>query len=132
MMNKFSVSVVSSFLFPEFQALITTKIHLNHCKASPCVFNFSFFLSPFCLPEFFMEALHGASSRIHFILQLFFKISLGVKIRQAILLNKHGVQHMSCFEEFKHSSSCIPKCNSFYLIFCGGVRSFLIISLHVS
>ena len=23
---------------------------------------------------------------------------------------------MFCFEEFKHSSSCIPKCNSFYLI----------------
>ena len=24
---------------------------------------------------------------------------------------------MPCFEEFKHSSSCIPKCNSFYLTF---------------
>ena len=23
------------------------KLHLNHCKASPCVFNFSFFLSSF-------------------------------------------------------------------------------------
>ena len=46
-MNKFSVSIVSSFLFPEFQVLIITKIHLNHCKASPCVFNFSFFLSSF-------------------------------------------------------------------------------------
>ena len=41
-----------------------------------------------------MEALLGGSSRILFILQLFFKISLGVKIRQAILKNKHGVQHM--------------------------------------
>ena len=59
-----------------------------------------------------MEALHGASSWIPFILQLFFKISLEVKIRQAILKDKHGVQHMFCFEEFKHSSSCIPKCNS--------------------
>ena len=47
MMNKFSVSIVSSFLFPEFQALIIMKIHLSHCKASPCVFNFSFFLSSF-------------------------------------------------------------------------------------
>ena len=72
-----------------------------------------------------MEALHGGSSRILFILQLFFKISLGVKIRQAILKkNKHGAQHMCCFEEFKHSSSCIPKCNSLYLIFWDGVMSF--------
>ena len=54
-----------------------------------------------------MEVLHGGSSRIPFILQLFFKISLEVKISQAILKNKHGAQHMSCFEEFKHSSSCI-------------------------
>ena len=64
-----------------------------------------------------MEALHDGSSRILFILQLFFKISLEVKISQAILINKHGAQHMFCFEEFKHSSSCIPKCNSFSLIF---------------
>ena len=39
---------------------------------------------------------------------------------------------MSCFEEFKHSSSCILKCNSFYLIFWGGVMSLLTISIHVS
>ena len=60
-----------------------------------------------------MEVLHGGSSRIPFILQLFFKIFLEVMIRQAILKDKHGVQHMFCFEEFKHSSSCISKCNSF-------------------
>ena len=35
----------------------------------------------------------------------------------SLLQNKHGVQHMFCFEEFKHSPSRIPKCNSFYLIF---------------
>ena len=39
---------------------------------------------------------------------------------------------MSCFEEFKHSSSCIPKCNSFYLIIWGGVMSFLTIWVRVS
>ena len=44
---------------------------------------------------------------------LFFKIPLKVVICQAILSNKHGAQHMSCFEEFEHSSYCIPKCNSF-------------------
>ena len=65
-----------------------------------------------------MEALHGGASRILFILQLFFKISLEVMTRQAILKKiKHGAQHMFCFEAFKYSSSCIPKCNSFYLIF---------------
>ena len=35
------------FSFSKFQALIITEIHLNHCKDSPCVFNFSFFLSSF-------------------------------------------------------------------------------------
>ena len=30
-------------------------------------------------------------------------------------------------KELKYSSSCIPKCNSFYLIFSGGVMSFLTI-----
>ena len=75
-----------------------------------------------------MESLDDGSSRISFILILFFKISLEVKIRQAILSNKHGAQHMFCFEELKYSSSCIPKCNSFYLIFWGGVMSLLTIS----
>ena len=35
-------------------------------------------------------------------------------------------------EGLKYSSSCIPKCNSFYRIIWGGVMSFLIISLRVS
>ena len=43
--------------FPEFQALIITEIHLNHCKDSPCVFNFSFF--SFLL---FTGVLHGGST----------------------------------------------------------------------
>ena len=79
-----------------------------------------------------MEALHGGSSRIHFILQLFFKISVEVMTRQALLKIKHGAQHMFCFEAFKYSSSCISKCNSFYLIIWGGVMSFLTIWVRVS
>ena len=67
-----------------------------------------------------MEALHGGSSSIPFIVHLFFKISLEVMTRQAILKIEHGAQHMFCFEAFK---------NSFYLIFRGGVRSLLTISL---
>ena len=46
--------------------------------------------------------------------------------------DKHCVLHMFCFEEFKHSSSCIPKCNYFYLIVWDGVISFLTIYIHVS
>ena len=74
-----------------------------------------------------MEALHGGSSRIPFILQLFFKISLEVKICQPILKIKHGVQHMSCSEEFKHSSTCNPECNSSFRTIGGDITSFLII-----
>ena len=53
-----------------------------------------------------------------------------LKLRSAKLYskNKHGAQHMSCFDEFKYSSSCIPKCNSFYLIFWDGDMPFLTIS----
>ena len=86
-----------------------------------------FFTSPSFYHSLFTEVLtkaqHGDSSRILFILQLFFKISLEVMI---------GVQHMFCLEEFKYSSSCMSKCYSFYLIFWGGVISFLTIFIHVS
>ena len=43
-------SSVSPFLFPEFQVFshyLIAKLLLNHRKASPCVFNLSFFLSSF-------------------------------------------------------------------------------------
>ena len=39
---------------------------------------------------------------------------------------------MFCFVESKHSSSCILKCNSFYLIIWGGVMSFLTVWVRVS
>ena len=32
---------------PSFPHYLVAKLHLNHRKASPCVFNFSFFLSSF-------------------------------------------------------------------------------------
>ena len=123
---------IFSFRSSKLFQLYHFKASSNHCKASPGdLFNFPFCLIILLLSEFFMEDQHGGSSRIPFILQLFFKNSLEVMIRQAILKDKHGVQHMSCFEEFKYSSSCIPKCNSFYNIFWGGVMSFLTISIHV-
>ena len=77
---------IFSFRSSKLFQLYHSKASSNHCKASPGVlFNFPFRLIILLLPEFFMEALHGGSSRIRFILQLFFKISLGVKTRQAIL-----------------------------------------------
>ena len=47
--SKFLISFVH-FSFPEFQVFshyLVAKLHLNHCKASPCVSSFSFFLSSF-------------------------------------------------------------------------------------
>ena len=132
---KFSVSIVSSFL-PRSSNLSQLYHHedsSNHYKASILfASNLQLFYVIISYPDFFMEAQHDGTSRISFILHWFFKISLEVMIRQAILSNKHGAQHMSCFEEFKHSSSCILKCNSFYLIFWDGVMPFLTISRHVS
>ena len=130
-MSHFSVRDASSFLFrsSKFYHYIVLELHLNHCKTSPCSFNFSFisFYHPFIT-----GVLHGGSTwwfvKDSFHSSFVLKVSLEVKIRQAILSNKHGVQHMFCFEEFKHSSSCIPNCNSFYLVCCGGVMSFLTIS----
>ena len=128
--SKFLISFVHfSFRSSKLFRLYHFKASSNHCKASPGVlFNFPFRLIILLLSEFFMEDQHGGSSRIPFILQLFFKNSLEVMIRQAILKDKHGVLHMFCFEEFKHSSSCIPKCNSLYLIFWDGAMPFLTIS----
>ena len=37
---------------PSFLGYIISKLHLNHRKASPCVFNFSFFLSSFYYRSF--------------------------------------------------------------------------------
>ena len=47
--SKFLISFVHlSFLeFKVFPHFLVAKLHLNHRKASPCVFNFSFFLSSF-------------------------------------------------------------------------------------
>ena len=120
--------ICSSF-FPEFQvfSVISFQSFILSLQDFTLCFQLSFRLIILLLPEFFIEALHGGSSRILFILQLFFKISLEVMIRQALLKIKHGAKHMFCFLESKHYSSCILKCNSFYLIIWGGVMSFLII-----
>ena len=130
MRNKFSILRCSSFPsgVPSSLGYIIAKLHLNHCKASPCVFNFSFFLSSFYY--------RSSSWRLYMVVRQgffsFFNCSSRFlsKLWPAKLYSKikHGAQHMFCFEAFKHSSSCILKCNSFYLIFRDGVMSLLTIS----
>ena len=150
-MNKFLSTSDSSF-FPELVIISHSRFEMLHLsfqssklsqlshREAPykslqgftLCFQLLFLFIILLLPEFFTKAIHGGSSRVLFILQLFFKISLEVMICQALLWNKHGAQHMFCFEAFKHSSSCIPKCNPFYLIFWDGVMSVLTIWVRVS
>ena len=42
---------------PSFPHYLIAELHLNHRKASPCVFNFSFFLS-----SFYYRVFHGGST----------------------------------------------------------------------
>ena len=102
-------SSVSSILFKSSKssALSRREAPSKSSQGFTLCFQLLFLFIILLLPEFFMEALHGGSSRIPFILHLFFKTSLEVMIRQAILKIKHGAQHMFCFEAFKHSSYCI-------------------------
>lgn len=118
------------FLFgvPNFLDYIVAMLHLNHCKASPCVFNFSFFLSSFYY--------RSSSWRLYMVVrQGFFSFSnctwrFLLKLRYAKLYSKINMVFNTCFvwRSSSISSSCIPKCNSFYLIFWGGVMSLLTIS----
>ena len=79
-----------------FLDYIVAMLHLNHRKALPCVLNFSFFLSSF----YYRSSSWRLYMMVHQGFNLFSKCSLGFLL-----------------EELKYSSSCIPKCNSFYDIF---------------
>ena len=86
---------------PSFLGYIVAKLHLNHCKDSPCVFNFSFFLSSFYY--------RSSPWRLYMMVHQGFNS-----------FSKCSSRFFS--EEFKHSSSCIPKCNSptlsFEMVLC--------------
>ena len=105
----FSVELLI-FFFPEFQALIITEVHLNHCKDSPCVFNFSFF--SFLL---FTGVLHGGST-CWFIKDLISSWS----VHQDSFLRNSSFLHI-----------VIRSAISFYHIIGDGIMSFLIIWVHV-
>ena len=59
--SKFLISIVHLIFFrsSKFPLYLIAKLHLNHCKVSPCVFNFSF-LS--CDHLFVTGVLHGGST----------------------------------------------------------------------
>ena len=80
---------------PSFPHYLITKLHLNYCKASPCVFNFSSFLSSFyyqcSLWRLYMVA-HQASLS-------FFNCSSRflLKLRSAKLYSKINMVLNTCF-----------------------------------
>ena len=97
----------------KFSQLFHREDPSNHCKDSPCVFNFSFLL-------FDHSFVYRSSSW-----RLYMTVHTGFNS-----FSKCSLRFFS--EEFKHSSSCNSECSSAYLIFWGGIMSFLIIWIHVS
>ena len=97
----------------KFSQLFHREDPSNHCKDSPCVFNFSFLSFDH---SFITGVLHGGST------WWFIKD----------LIPSRSVHQDSFLRSSSFSSSCHPECNSFYRIIGGGIMSFLIIWVHVS
>ena len=80
---------------PSFLGYIVAKLHLNHRKASPCVFNFSFFLSSFYY--------RSSSRRLNMMVRQgffsFFNCSSRflLKLRSAKLYSKINMVLNTCF-----------------------------------
>ena len=133
-MSHFLVRDVSSFRFQnsKFSRLYHRKAPSKSSQGFTLCFQLLFsFHHPFIT-----KVLHGGSTwwfvkdsfHSSIVLQDFSR-SYGLL---SYTLNKHGAQHMFCFEKFKYYSSFISKSNYFYLIFWCGVISFLTISIRVS
>lgn len=97
-MSHFSVQDASFFFFsgvPSFLHYLVAKLHLNHCKASPCVFNFSFF--------FIILYYRSSSWRLYMVVRQgflsFFKCSSRIlsKLRSAKLYSKINMVFNTCF-----------------------------------
>ena len=111
---KFSGSFALSF--PEFLPFLhylVAKLHLNHCKDSPCVFQLLF---PFVWPFFYYRS---SSWRFYMMVH-----------KGCNSFSKCSSRFFS--EELKHSSSCNTEFYSFNRIIGDGIMSFLIIWIHVS
>ena len=97
-MSFFSVRDASSFFFRscKFSRLYHREAPSKSSQGFTLCFQLSFRFIILLLPEFSMEALHGGSSRILFILQLFFKIPLS-KLWPAKLYSKLNMVLNTCF-----------------------------------
>ena len=94
--NKFLAACCSSFFrSSKFSALSRREAPSKSSQGFTLCFQLLVLFIILLLPEFFMEALHGGSSRILFILQLFFKISL--EVRSAKLYSKINMVLNTCF-----------------------------------
>ena len=86
---------------PSSPNYLVAKLHLNHCKATPCIFNFSFFLSSFYY--------WSSSWRLYMVVRQgflsFFNCSLRFlsKLRSAKLYSKINMVLNTCFV-FRSSS----------------------------
>ena len=116
-MSFFSVLVFHLFFsgVPSFPHYLVAKLHLNHRKASPCVFNFSFFLSSFYY--------RSSSWRLYMMVRQgffsFFNCSSRflLKLRSAKLFSKINMVLNTCF--FLRSSSILhlaPEVQFFLLL----------------
>ena len=117
---------------PSFPHYLIVKLHLNHHKASPCVFNFPFFLSSF----YYQSSSWRLYMVVHQGFFSFFNCSSSFlsKLWSANLYSKINMVHNTCFV-LRSSSILHLAFRSVilsYLIFWGGVMSLLIISLRVS
>ena len=82
-MSKFSVQVLHIFLgVPSSLNYLVAKLHLINARIHLSHFKTTCFLALFIYLELFESFLHGGSSRILFILELFFKFSLEVMFHQ--------------------------------------------------
>ena len=124
MRNKFLVLRCSSFRsgVPSSLSYIIAKLLLNHRKASPCVFNFSFFLSSFYY--------RSSSWRLHMVVRQGFLSSFNcssrflLKLRSAKLYSKINMVLNTCFVLRSSSllqlafQSAIPSTLSFEVVLC--------------
>ena len=97
-MSHFPVRDASSFLLrsSKFSHHIVLKLHLNHCKASPCVVNLFFFYHPFVYRStswrLYMVVRQGFLSFSFSSSRFFFS-----KLRSAKLHSKINMVFNTCF-----------------------------------
>ena len=116
---------------PSFLGYIVAKLHLNHRKASPCVFNFFFFSSSFYY--------RSSSWRLYMVVRQgffsFFNCSSRFlsKLWPAKLYSKLNMVLNTCLVLRGSSLPLLAfRCNSFYFIFWDGVMSFFTIWVCIS